>query len=379
MTASCRAPVLRGRGTQHTVLAAQDEAAIQQRDVGRRRGQGHCAAEVGQHDPATTEGRVERPSRRLRPASPGHEQDRRGRTERQRLDEALRINQPLATAYYLAKLHGMTNIAVLEKGWLGGGNTARNTTIIRSNYLLPANTAFYEHSLKLWEGLERDINFNAMVSQRGVLNLYHSDAQRDAYARRGNAMRIAGVDAELLGREEVRAMVPHLDFDNARFPIKGGLLQPRGGTVRHDAVAWGYARAASALGVDIIQNCPVTGLVVQGGRVMGVETARGPIRAATSSTTSSTVGGTISSTATSARPSHQPARFTVRISALDAVSESHGWAIASVHSAKSWRNHRHQSPHLFGPAAVMRPQATCGSARSRRGPPDRSGGPRRAR
>ena len=185
----------------------------------------------------------------------------------------------LATAYYLAKEHGITNVAVLEKGYLGSGNIGRNTTIIRSNYLLPANTPFYEWSLKLWEGLEQDINYNAMVSQRGVLNLCHSDAQRDAYARRGNAMHLAGVDSDLLDREQVRAMVPVLDLDNARFPIKGGLLQRRGGTVRHDAVAWGYARAADRRGVDLLQNTEVTGIRVEGGRVIGVETTRGVIRA----------------------------------------------------------------------------------------------------
>jgi sarcosine oxidase subunit beta len=135
----------------------------------------------------------------------------------------------LATAYYLAKEHGVTDVAVLEKGWLGGGNTGRNTTIVRSNYLLGANARFYEHSLKLWEGLSRDLNFNVMFSQRGVVNLYHSDGQRDAFARRGNAMRLNGIDAELLDREQVRALAPILDFDNARFPIHGGLLQRRGG------------------------------------------------------------------------------------------------------------------------------------------------------
>jgi sarcosine oxidase subunit beta len=185
----------------------------------------------------------------------------------------------LATAYYLAKVHGLRDIAVLEKGWIGGGNIGRNTTIIRSNYLLPGNTPFYEWSLKLWEGLEQDINYNAMVSQRGVLNLHHNDAQRDANVRRGNAMRLQGVDAELLDAQDVRRMLPFLDFDNARFPIRGGLLQPRGGTVRHDAVAWGYARAADRLGVDIIQNCEVTGFRIQGGAVTGVETTRGPIAA----------------------------------------------------------------------------------------------------
>jgi methylglutamate dehydrogenase subunit A len=185
----------------------------------------------------------------------------------------------LATAFYLAKEHGVTNVAVLEKGWLGSGNVGRNTTIIRSNYLLPGNIPFYERAMKLWEGLEQDLNYNAMVSQRGVLNLYHSDAQRDAFARRGNAMRLHGVDAELLEREMVRAIVPSLDFDNARFPIAGGLLQRRGGTVRHDAVAWGYARAADRRGIDLVQNCEVTGIRVEGGRVLGLDTAKGFVRA----------------------------------------------------------------------------------------------------
>ena len=165
----------------------------------------------------------------------------------------------LATAYYLAKLYGQKRIAVVEKGWIGGGNVGRNTTIIRSNYMLPGNIPFYEKALKLWEGLEQDINYNAMISQRGVLNLFHSDGQGDAFARRGNAMRIHGVDAELLDQQAVRKMVPFLNFDNGRFPIRGGLLQRRGGTVRHDAVAWGYARAADQRGVDIIQNCEVKG------------------------------------------------------------------------------------------------------------------------
>jgi heterotetrameric sarcosine oxidase beta subunit len=185
----------------------------------------------------------------------------------------------LATAYYLAKEHGITNVAVLEKSWIGSGNAGRNTTIIRSNYLLPANILFYEWSMKLWEGLEQDLNYNTMVSQRGVLNLYHSDVQRDVFARRGNAMRLHGVDAELLNRDKVRALVPYLDFGNARFPIHGGLLQPRGGTARHDAVVWGYARAADARGVDIVQNCEVSGIRISNGRVAGVETTRGSIRA----------------------------------------------------------------------------------------------------
>jgi len=185
----------------------------------------------------------------------------------------------LATAYYLAKEFRHARIAVLEKGYLGGGNVGRNTTIIRSNYLLDGNEPFYEFSLKLWEGLEQDFNFNAMVSQRGILNLYHTDAQRDAYTRRGNAMILHGADAQLLDRDQVRAMYPFLNFDNARFPIKGGLAQRRGGTVRHDAVAWGYARGADSRGVDLIQNCEVTGIRTENGRVTGVDTSRGFIGA----------------------------------------------------------------------------------------------------
>jgi heterotetrameric sarcosine oxidase beta subunit len=186
----------------------------------------------------------------------------------------------LATAFYLAKEHGLHNVAVVEKKWIGSGNAGRNTTIIRSNYLLRPNVRFYEWSMKLWEGLEHQLNYNVMVSQRGVLNLYHSDAQRDAYARRGNAMRVDGVDAALLDRSQVKALLPFLDYDSARFPIHGGLLQRRGGTARHDAVVWGYARAADQRGVDIIQNCEVTGLTIRNGRITGVETTRGPIRAA---------------------------------------------------------------------------------------------------
>lgn len=185
----------------------------------------------------------------------------------------------LATAYYLARQHGITNVAVLEKSYLGSGNIGRNTTIIRSNYLLPGNEPFYEWSMKLWEGLEQDFNFNAMVSQRGVINLFHSDPQRDAYARRGNAMRIHGVDAELLDRDALRQRVPYLDFENGRFPIYGALMQARGGTVRHDAVAWGFARGADMAGVDIIQNCEVTGFKFESGKVVGVETSKGFIGA----------------------------------------------------------------------------------------------------
>ncbi|TJX59277.1 MAG: sarcosine oxidase subunit beta family protein, partial [Mesorhizobium sp.] len=186
----------------------------------------------------------------------------------------------LATAWFLASEFGIKNVAVLEKGWIGSGNAGRNTTIIRSNYGLPGNTGFYELSMKLWERMEQDLNYNAMVSQRGVLNLYHSDAQRDAYARRGNTMRINGIDAELLDQPALKKMLPFLNFDHARFPVQGGLLQRRGGTARHDAVAWGYAHAASELGVDIIQNCEVTGFVRDAnGKVTGVETSRGRIGA----------------------------------------------------------------------------------------------------
>ncbi len=185
----------------------------------------------------------------------------------------------LATAYFLAARYGIRNVALLEKGHIGSGNAGRNTTIIRSNYLLPGNIPLYELSMKLWESMEQDLDYNTMVSQRGVLNLYHSDAQRDAFARRGNAMRLHGVDAELLDRDAVGRLVPTLDLDNARFPIKGGLLQRRGGTARHDAVVWGFARAADSLGVDIIQNCEVTGILRERDRVVGVETVRGPIMA----------------------------------------------------------------------------------------------------
>ena len=185
----------------------------------------------------------------------------------------------LATAYYLAKEHGISNVAVLEKAWIGSGNAGRNTTIIRSNYLLPGNIPFYELSMQLWERLEQDLNYNVMVSQRGVFNLYHSDVQRDAFARRGNAMRLHGVDAELLDREQLCREVPCLDFEDARFPIHGALVQRRGGTARHDAVVWGYARAADSLGVDVVQNCEVTGIETANGRVVGVETTRGRIRA----------------------------------------------------------------------------------------------------
>ncbi|MCV2864551.1 sarcosine oxidase subunit beta family protein [Defluviimonas sp. WL0075] len=185
----------------------------------------------------------------------------------------------LSTAYYLAKNHGLTNIAVLEKGYLGGGNVGRNTTIVRANYFLPGNQEFYSHSLKLWEGLEGELNYNVMHSQRGLINLFHSDGQRDAFARRGNAMINQGDDAELLDREGVRRHLPYLDYEQTRFPIYGGLLHRRGGSARHDAVAWGYARGADRRGVDLIQNCEVTGIDIENGRVTGVQTTRGAIRA----------------------------------------------------------------------------------------------------
>ncbi len=185
----------------------------------------------------------------------------------------------LSTAYYLAREHGLTNVAVLEKGYIGGGNVGRNTTIVRANYFLPGNSEFYSHSLKLWEGLEQDLNYNVMHSQRGLINLFHSDGQRDAFARRGNAMINQGDDAILLDRDGVRRHLPYLDFDNVRFPVYGGLLHPRGGTARHDAVAWGYARGADSRGVDLIQNCEVTGIDIEAGKVKGVRTTRGEIRA----------------------------------------------------------------------------------------------------
>lgn len=185
----------------------------------------------------------------------------------------------LATAYYLAAKHGLTSVAVVEKGWIGSGNATRNTTIIRSNYLLSGNEPFYEWSMQLWESLEQELNYNVMVSQNGVLNLYHTEGQRDVFARRGNSMRMNGAGAELLDLPAVRRRLPFLNFDDARFPIQGGLLQPRGGTARHDAVVWGFARAASDLGVDIVQNCEVTGFLRDGGKVVGVQTTRGAIRA----------------------------------------------------------------------------------------------------
>jgi sarcosine oxidase subunit beta len=186
----------------------------------------------------------------------------------------------LATAYYLAREHGITNVAVVEKGWLGGGNTGRNTTIIRSNYLWDESAALYEKSLQLYEGLSRDLNYNIMFSQRGVLNLAHNLHDVREGMRRVNALRLNGIDSEWLTTEQVKEFCPIVNTArNVRYPIMGGTLQRRGGTARHDAVAWGFARAASARGVDIIQNCEVTGLRREGGRVVGVDTSKGFIRA----------------------------------------------------------------------------------------------------
>jgi len=185
----------------------------------------------------------------------------------------------LATAYYLAKEHGMTNVAVIEKGWLGGGNTGRNTTIVRSNYELDTNAHFYEKSLKLWETLSQDLNYNVMFSQRGVLNLAHTDTAVDAALRRGNAMRLNGIDAQWLNPKKIRQRVPLLNLENKGFlPVLGGLLQPRGGTARHDAVAWGFARKADSMGIDIIQNCKVTDINISSAKVVSVTTELGKIK-----------------------------------------------------------------------------------------------------
>jgi sarcosine oxidase subunit beta len=186
----------------------------------------------------------------------------------------------LATAYYLAKEHGITNVAVLERGWLGGGNTGRNTTIIRSNYLWDESAHLYEHSLKLYEKLSRELNFNIMLSQRGVLNLAHNLHDLRELSRRVNAIRLNGIDSEILTTAQVKAMVPIIDTSpHVRYPVLGASLQRRGGIARHDAVAWGFARAADARGVDIIQNCEVTAIRRNGDSVDGVDTSKGVIRA----------------------------------------------------------------------------------------------------
>ena len=186
----------------------------------------------------------------------------------------------LATAYYLAKEHRVKRVAVFEKGWLGGGNTGRNTTAIRSNYFYPESAALYDFSVRLYEGLSRDLNYNVMFSQRGMMVTAHSEHDMEMATRQYNAMRINGIDAEMLTADQVRARIPLLNFrGDARHPIHGGVSQPRGGTGRHDAVAWGYARAADALGVDIIQNCEVLGILKEAGRAVGVSTTLGEIRA----------------------------------------------------------------------------------------------------
>jgi sarcosine oxidase subunit beta len=186
----------------------------------------------------------------------------------------------LATAHYLAKNHGITNVAVIERGWLGGGNTGRNTTIVRSNYLWDESAALYEFALKLWEGLSRELNYNVMFSQRGVLNLAHNQHDLREVARRVNANRLNGVDSEFVTPAQIKEMVPLIDLrENGRYPVLGASLQRRAGTARHDAVAWGYARSADARGIDIIQECPVTGFRISQGRVEGVETGKGFIKA----------------------------------------------------------------------------------------------------
>jgi len=181
----------------------------------------------------------------------------------------------LATAYYLAKEFGITNVAVIEKGYLGGGNTARNTTIVRSNYLWDESAHLYEHAMKLWEGLSQDLNYNVMFSQRGVLNLGHTLQDMRDINRRVNANRLNGIDGEVLDAQGVKEIVPHMDCSsNTRYPVMGASWQPRGGVARHDAVAWGFARGADALGVDLIQQCEVDGFEIEDGTVTGVNTAQ---------------------------------------------------------------------------------------------------------
>jgi sarcosine oxidase subunit beta len=185
----------------------------------------------------------------------------------------------LATAYYLAKNHGVSRVAVLEKGWLGGGNAGRNTTIVRSNYMMPGNREFYEHSLRLWENLSFELNYNVMFSQRAHVSLLHSPGARDAAARRYNLMRLTGSDGELWDLPTLKREIPHLNYGpDARFPIIGAAVQRRAGSARHDAVAWGYARAADSRGIDIVQNCELTGVIRNGSRISGLETSRGTIR-----------------------------------------------------------------------------------------------------
>jgi sarcosine oxidase, subunit beta len=184
----------------------------------------------------------------------------------------------LATAYYLAKKHGIRNVGVLEKGWIGGGNSGRNTQVSRSNYFYPVSSAFYDHSLDLYEGLSRELNFNIMLSQRGLIALAHTEHELELNRRWANAIRMNGVDSEMLTPREIKKRVPRINLD-ARHPILGGFIQRRAGISRHDAVVWGYARAASALGVDIVQNCEVVGFDVRAGAVTGVHTTQGTVSA----------------------------------------------------------------------------------------------------
>ena len=185
----------------------------------------------------------------------------------------------LATAYYLAKEHGITNVAILEKGWIGGGNVGRNTTILRSNYMFDSNAHFYEFGMKLWETLSQELNYNVMFSQRSHISLFHSPAARDAAARRYNIMSLNGTEAELWNLDQLKKNIPHLNYEDARFPIMGAAVQRRAGNARHDSVAWGYARAADQLGVDILQNCEVTGVKRNKGRIESLQTSRGEIKA----------------------------------------------------------------------------------------------------
>ncbi|MDX1711622.1 MAG: sarcosine oxidase subunit beta family protein [Rhodovibrionaceae bacterium] len=186
----------------------------------------------------------------------------------------------LATAYYLAKELGERNVAVIERGWLGGGNTGRNTTIVRSNYLWDESAALYEHALRLWEGLSQELNYNVMFSQRGVLNLAHNEHDMREISRRVNANRLNGIDSEFLNAEQVKEFCPPIDLrGGGRYPVLGASLQRRAGTARHDAVAWGYARGASDLGVDIIQECPVNAMRIENGKITGLDTGKGFIGA----------------------------------------------------------------------------------------------------
>ena len=185
----------------------------------------------------------------------------------------------LGTAYYLAKEHGIKNIAVIEKGWLGGGNTGRNTTIIRSNYLWNESAHLYDHSVKLWENLSNELNFNMMFSQRGVMNLAHNEHDIKEMKRRISANRLNGLDTQWLDTQQIKELVPIMNTENLRYPVLGAAFQPRGGVARHDAVAWGYALRSNEMGVDIIQNCEVTGFEVSAGKIKGIRTSRGNIKA----------------------------------------------------------------------------------------------------